>query len=139
MVSHSSAELGDMPQSGIGSERRWAVKEKELRECATCSVCNRKFGESGLPMFWRVRIERHGVKMDAVRRQSGLTALLGGSAELAMAMGADEEMTLPMMMPVTLTVCEDCCTKDMPIALLAEMGAASAAPVASPVPDRAGH
>ena len=101
------------------------MKEKELRECATCAVCGNKIGQSGLPMFWRVRLERHGVKLDAVRRQSGLTALLGGSAELAAVMGADEDMTMPMMDPVTLTVCEDCCTKDVCIAQLAEMGTAN--------------
>jgi hypothetical protein len=101
------------------------VKEKELRECATCAVCGNKIGQSGLPMFWRVRLERHGVKLDAVRRQSGLTEMLGGSAVLAMAMGTDEEMTLPMMDPVTLTVCEDCCTKEVCIAQLAEMGTAN--------------
>ncbi len=100
------------------------MKERELRECATCAVCGEKIGKSGLPMFWRVRIERHGIKLDAVRRQSGLTDLLGGSAVLAMAMGADEEMTLPMMEPVALTVCESCCTKDVCIAYLAEKGGA---------------
>lgn len=98
------------------------MKEKELRERANCAICGRKIGQSGLPMFWRVRLERHGIKMDAVRRQSGLTAMMGGSAVLAMVMGADEEMTQHMMDPVELTVCEDCCTRDVCVAQLAEMG-----------------
>jgi len=101
------------------------MKEKELRECATCAMCGEKIGKSGVPMFWRVRLERHAVKLDAVRRQSGLTALLGGSAILAAAMGVDEEMTVPMMDPVTLTVCEECCTNETCIAYLAEIGTAN--------------
>ena len=99
------------------------MKEKELRDAATCAICGRPFGACGLPMFWRVRIERHGVKLDAVKRQTGLTMLLGGSAMLAAAMGADEDMTVPMMDPVELTVCERCSTeKDVCLARLAELG-----------------
>lgn len=53
-------------------------------------------------------MQRHGVLMSAVKRQQGLTDFLGGSAILAMAMGADEEMTQPPSEPITLTVCDDC-------------------------------
>ena len=100
------------------------MKEKELREAADCALCGKKIGAFGIPMFWRVKIERHGVKLDAVQRQQGLTMMLGGHAGLAMVMGADEEMTIPMMEPVTITVCETCGTK-IPgdcVAYMAECG-----------------
>lgn len=86
------------------------MKEKELRACATCGLCRKKIGDSGIPLFWRVRIERHGIKMDAVRRQAGLEMLLNGHVAIAQAMGCDEEMTTPVMDPLEFTVCETCAT-----------------------------
>lgn len=100
------------------------MKEKELRECATCAVCGKKIGKTGMPMFWRVRIERHGIDGNAMRRQIGLEMMLG-SVAIAQAMGPDEDMTTPLMEPVTFTVCEDCCTKQVCVAELAELGSAN--------------
>lgn len=94
------------------------MREAELRESARCALCGQLIGLAGLPLFWRVRIERHGIDLAAVRRQTGL-ALLLGNADLAMAMGPDEEMTTQLMEPVTLTVCETCGTRDTSIAYLA--------------------
>lgn len=95
------------------------MKEKELRECATCAVCGRKIGACGMPLFWRVRIERHGIKAAPVQRQTGLAQAMG-SAALAAAMGPDEEMTAPLMDPVTMTVCEACGMESTCVAALAE-------------------
>ncbi len=83
------------------------MKEQELRKRATCGVCGKKIGHTGLPLFWTLKIERHGVKANAVRRQDGLAAMLG-SSEIARVMGTDEEMTTSLMKPVTVTVCESC-------------------------------
>lgn len=47
------------------------MKEKELREVAECANCHKPFGHTGLPLFWRIRIERIGVKLGVVRRQMG--------------------------------------------------------------------
>ena len=96
------------------------MKEMELRQHADCSLCGKKIGASGMPMFWRVSVERFGVKMDVVNRQQGLTMMLGGSARLAQVMGADEDMTMPLMEKTVLTVCETCCTKNVCVAELAE-------------------
>jgi hypothetical protein len=96
------------------------MKEKELRESSVCGICGEKIGKSGVPMFWRVRIERHGVDLAAVQRQTGLAMMLGGHGGIAAAMGPDEEMTVPLMDPVTLTVCETCCTRSTCVAALAE-------------------
>ena len=97
------------------------MKEKELREHATCNKCKKLIGESGVPMFWTLHIERHGVKLDAVRRQDGLTAMLGGNAMLASVMGTDEEMTMPMMDPVDVTLCETCAMEEVNLFVLAGM------------------
>ena len=82
------------------------MKESELRKHADCDVCKQKIGHTGLPLFWRVTIERFGIDMNATRRQQGLGMMLG--AQLAMVMGPDEDMTVQLMGPVVLTLCEDC-------------------------------
>ena len=97
------------------------MKEKDLRKYATCSMCGNKIGATRVPIFWRVKIERHGVKLDAVERQQGLTMMLGGHAGLAMVMGSDEEMTMPLIENHVLSICENCATQDTCIALLAEL------------------
>jgi len=94
------------------------MRETELRDSASCALCGRLVGKSGLTLFWRVRIERHGIDLAAVQRQTGLTLLLG-NASLALAMGPDEDMTTPLMEPITFTVCEPCGTRDTSIAYLA--------------------
>lgn len=94
------------------------MKEAELRKHSVCSLCAKGIGASGLPLFWRVTVERFGVDLTAVRRQDGLGAMLGHSA-LAAVMGPDETMARPVMEPVKLTVCEDCaCNRFMPVAAL---------------------
>lgn len=86
------------------------MKELELRAHATCSICRQKIGASGLPLFYRLTVERFGVKLDAVRRQAGLEMMLGGHVAIAQAMGPDEEMAMPVMDRLVLVVCESCST-----------------------------
>lgn len=98
------------------------MKEAELRKHATCALCRNAILSSGLPLFWRVTVERFGVDMRAVRRQDGLIAFMG-HAGVAAVMGPDEEMATPMMPPVVLAVCETCAVQsELPLAVLAEIG-----------------
>jgi hypothetical protein len=83
------------------------MRETELREHADCSFCGKPIGHTGLPMFWTVEIHQHGLKVDALQRQQGLTMMLGGHAGLAHVMGPDEDMTTEMM-KVEITLCQDC-------------------------------
>lgn len=96
------------------------MKERELREAAECKICGRKFGASGVPMFWRVTIERHCLKQGALSRQAGLEMMMGGNVALAQVMGANEDMTGLMTEPVTFTVCETCGSEPHSVAELAE-------------------
>ena len=99
------------------------MKERELRAHAVCSLCRKKIGESGVPLFYRVTLERFGVKLDAVRRQTGLEMMLNGHVAIAQAMGPDEDMAVPVMEKVVLVVCESCSTSLEPccVARLAEL------------------
>jgi len=100
------------------------VKETELRKHATCTLCRNPTLASGLPLFWRVTVERFGVDMRAVQRQAGLGAFLG-HAGLAAVMGPDEDMATPMTEPEVVTVCETCGVQSVfPISALAEIAAA---------------
>lgn len=83
------------------------MRESELRKHAVCSACRNKIGHTGLPLFWTVRAERHGIKVDAVKKQAGLTMMLGGNAMIAAAMGPDENMT-EVVDSAELTLCEQC-------------------------------
>jgi hypothetical protein len=102
------------------------MKESELRKCARCAHCGKLIGQNQLPIFYRVTIERHGVDVAAVNRKSGLEAFLN-SPRLASVMGPDEDMTMPLMIPRTITICERCSLEDTPVALLAELGNQAAA------------
>lgn len=92
------------------------MRERELRQHAKCSACGELIGHTGLPLFSVVTIKRHGIKVDAVRRQDGLAAMLG-SPLLAGVMGADEEMT-EIMDEGTFTLCEACAFDTPVLALL---------------------
>lgn len=97
------------------------MREKELREVAKCIGCGKAFGHTGLPLFWRVTIERYGVDMKAINRQQGLTMMLGGNALLAQVMGADEMATCLSSQKVTL--CEECAMKEHNLFVLSEKAA----------------
>lgn len=97
------------------------MKESQLREHATCSLCKNKIGASGIPMFWVVSIERFGLDAGACQRQQGLGMQIG--ATLAKVMGPDEDLAIPVMDKLTLTVCEKCAIESrLPVAVLAESG-----------------
>lgn len=83
------------------------MKEAELRQHSTCALCREKVGAAGVPLFWRVTVERFGIDLAAARRQDGLAAFLG-SPVLANIMGDDADLAKPLMEPKALTVCEKC-------------------------------
>lgn len=91
------------------------MKEAELRKHATCSRCREKVLHTGLPLFWRVTVERFGVDIAAAKRQDGLGRFLGSSV-LAEVMGPNQDMATLLMGPVTLTLCETCAMDNSSVA-----------------------
>jgi hypothetical protein len=89
------------------------MKAADLLMHAKCSVCLNPIGHTQLPLFWVVRVERHGIDLRAVQRHDGLAMMLG-SAHLAEIMGPDEELTQPVMEAIELTVCERCMMERLP-------------------------
>lgn len=83
------------------------MKANELRTHTTCDLCRNKIMHSGLPLFWKVSVERFGIDFNAIKRADGLTAMLG-NAILADAMGPNEDVAQCLMEAVALTLCEPC-------------------------------
>lgn len=105
------------------------MKQEELLKHSTCSLCNRKVLSGGLPLFWRVTIERFGVDLAECRRQDGFAAYLGNTV-LARVMGEDPDLTVALGPPVTITVCEGCAVDTRYcVAGMSEAGGRSAASV----------
>ena len=95
------------------------MKEEELRKFAVCGHCHRKLGESRLPLFWVVTIERFGLDLKAMERQQGLGMMLGHGG-LAQVMGPNEDLAIPMMDKVRVSICDPCSTENVMLAALVE-------------------
>ena len=95
------------------------MKEKELREICDCSFCGKGIGKAGL-FFYRVKIEKFGLDLQACQKQQGLGLMMGGHGGLAQIMGPDEDLALEVMEPVTITICGDCQSVPKSVEILAE-------------------
>ena len=89
------------------------MKERELRELATCKGCGKKLGASfrenrTLPMFWKITMERFLIDDRAMKRQAGLEMMMDGHVALAQAFSPDEDMAESIMEPKTICLCEHC-------------------------------
>lgn len=80
------------------------MKEKDLRPC---DICRKPLGHSGVPLFYRVRIEIMGLDLGAIRRQIGLGMMIGNAA-IARVMGPDEDMAKPVVPAEDLILCREC-------------------------------
>jgi len=86
-------------------DRKRAMKHKDFKPCARCG---KGVAHTGLPLFWRVTVERMGIDGKAVERQHGLELMLGGHAMLAHVMGPDDDLGLPIGPPSVGLLCEKC-------------------------------
>ena len=89
------------------------LKEDELRELAICRCCKRKIGETPVPILWKLNAERHGLDAGALKRQQGLTDMLGGHAALARVMGPNSNMT-KVLHEAKCMVCDECMIERFP-------------------------
>ena len=81
--------------------------ESNVNGPAECVLCEKKLGQTGSPLFWRIKLEQHGLKLDALQRQQGLGMMLGGHGKLAEIMGPNDDMT-QIVSERTVTVCQPC-------------------------------
>lgn len=73
-----------------------------------CAICHRGMMHAGMPVFYRLKVERLGLDMQAIRRQHGLEMMMGAAAPLASIMGPNETMATVIDGPHTILICETC-------------------------------
>lgn len=89
------------------------LKQDELRKYANCCVCKKLIGQiKPFPIFNIIEVEKHGLNIKAINRQSGLELMLGNPF-LAMHMGANEDMTMPLG-KFKAMVCDTCLIEKIP-------------------------
>lgn len=96
------------------------MKEMELRKHAKCDNCHERIMAAGIPLFYRLKVQRFGVLMPAVQRNAGLAQFFGGNAMLANVMGADEDMAQSVSEEYLITLCEKCSTQNICIPAITE-------------------
>lgn len=77
------------------------------RDIRPCDLCGKKLCHTGLPLFWRVRIERMAIDMKVAQQLDGLSMFLG-SSRMAEAFAPSTEFVKPMHEPDELLICEEC-------------------------------
>lgn len=80
------------------------MKAGELQPCA---LCGQGLMHNGLPLFWRIRLERFGVDRHAVNQAAGMETFFGGAVALARVF-SDPEIATPVGEVRTILVCESC-------------------------------
>jgi hypothetical protein len=83
------------------------VKASELR---VCDLCGQGLMKSGLPLFYKLTIERMAVDMRAVTERHALEMLVG-SGTLAEVFAPTADIASPIHEANTLLVCEPCSTR----------------------------
>jgi len=93
------------------------MKQTEIQKCI---ICGQGVMHCGLPLFYKVKIQRFGIDIKAVTRQHGLEQFMG-NAMLANIMGPDEDIANPIDDELEAFVCEECSTgKQQCIAVIAQ-------------------
>ncbi len=86
------------------------MKQTDIKPCA---ICGNGMMHLGIPIFYTIKIQRHGLEAGAIQRQSGLEQFFGGHALLANVMGANEDMSKPLTDESELWVCDHCANENL--------------------------
>lgn len=98
------------------------MKASEIRPC---DLCRSPLMAGGHITFHRIRFERFGVDVRAVRERHGLATLMG-SAALAEVFAPSSEVAVRLGEPDELIICETCAMESHLPMRLAEIAAKSA-------------
>ena len=90
------------------------MKQTDIKKCA---ICKEGIMHSGVPIFCTIKVQRHILKLDVCKRQTGLEMMLG-NAHLANVMGPNEDISEPVSEESDFWVCEDCAREYLPNALI---------------------
>lgn len=73
-----------------------------------CNICEQGVGSN--LMFYRIVVETFILNIQAIQRQNGLEQMMGGNAEIAQAIGPDEDLA-KCLTTKTLFICQKCMIK----------------------------
>lgn len=73
-----------------------------------CPICKNGLAHSGIPLVWKISVERVGIDARAVQRTAGLEQMLGGNVALANVFSPDNDFGVGLGGPITLVICEPC-------------------------------
>jgi hypothetical protein len=90
-------------------------KQSDIQPCA---ICHKGLMHAGIPLFYRIKLQRFGLDKQAIQRQTGLEMMLGRAAALAAVMGPNEDIAQPIDEPRTILICE-MCTHENPVLMQA--------------------
>lgn len=93
-----------------------AMKAKDFKPCA---FCGKGVMHAGVPLFYRIHVERMGVDGGAVQRAAAMEQYMGGHVALARVF-EDPEIAKPITPGTTVLVCETCSTEPRMVAMLTE-------------------
>lgn len=80
------------------------LKAADLRPCA---LCGQGVMHTGVPLFWRISLQRMGVDRLAVQQAAGMETFFGGALALARVF-SDPDIANPFGEGRTILVCEAC-------------------------------
>jgi hypothetical protein len=89
---------------GLEYDRGRAMKQTDFKPCVKCG---KGVAHTGIPLFYRVTIERMGIDGQAVRQHAGLEQMIG-NARIAHAMGADADIGIPIGEAEKGLICSEC-------------------------------
>jgi hypothetical protein len=85
-----------------------------------CAKCGKGLAHSGLPLFWRVTIERFGFDADVCRRADAMERYFN-NLELAAVFSTGEPLAKRFSLSQELLICEPCAMEFTCVAALAEL------------------
>lgn len=96
-----------------------AMRASDFKPCA---ACGKGVAHTGVPVFWRVHIERMGIDGVAVRQTVAMEDFFLGNIAIARAF-QDPEIAKPLDKPTQVLICEACALESrLPLAVIAEKG-----------------
>jgi len=93
-------------------------------EFKPCALCGKGVMYTGLPLFYKVTVQRMGIDIREVDRAAGMERFMGGHVALARVFH-DPDIANPIGTPVESLVCEDCAMEPNILAQLNESTSAA--------------
>lgn len=107
------------------------MKANELRPC---DLCGKGLMHSGVPLFFRLTVERLAVDPQAIRERVGLATMFGntpGAGAIAEVFASRSDVATPFVERHELLVCENCAIDPHCVHSLAEAATARGKKVAA--------